>query len=206
MDFDHLYDQNCAGCHGAEGVGGPATPIGDELYLQWADMDVVRRVIAEGIPDTPMAAFSERSGGSLNDEQVDALVAGLQAKRKKKAKSRRLLPYGGTEGDAIQGATVYKTYCADCHGAQGRGGDKAGAIVNDSYLALVSPQGLRTAIVVGRPDFDMPDYRHYVRGQPMTDEEVQNLVAWLISQRAPFPGRLPHDSKANTPGPDATEN
>src|SRR5262249_2406961 len=94
-----------------------------------------------------------------------------------------------SSGDARQGEAAYATYCQSCHGPRGRGGDKAGPITNDSYLALISDQGLRTAIVAGRPDLGAPDWRGNVPGRPMSDQEVTDVVAWLASLRVANPGQ-----------------
>jgi mono/diheme cytochrome c family protein len=80
-----------------------------------------------------------------------------------------------------RGATVYQTYCAKCHGPEGKGGETGGSVVDASYLALVSDQGLRTAVIAGRVDLGMPDWRGYVPGKPMTDQEISDVVAWMAS-------------------------
>ncbi|HEY7318089.1 MAG TPA: hypothetical protein VIE89_10990, partial [Candidatus Binatia bacterium] len=51
------------------------------------------------------------------------------------------------------------------------------------YLALVSDQGLRTTVIVGRSDLGMPDWRANVSGQPMSPQEISDVVAWLASHR-----------------------
>jgi mono/diheme cytochrome c family protein len=83
---------------------------------------------------------------------------------------------------------VFATYCASCHGAGGRGG-RASSIVDGSYLALVSDQGLRTTVIAGRPELGAPDWRGNVPGRPMTPQEITDVVAWLSAQRLPFPGK-----------------
>ena len=67
--------------------------------------------------------------------------------------------------------------------AEGKGGEKGASVVDPSYLALVSDQGLRTAVIAGRADLGMPDWRGYVPGHPMNDEEIADVVAWLASHR-----------------------
>jgi mono/diheme cytochrome c family protein len=37
VDFNVLYSQNCAGCHGSEGKGGAAIALADPVYLAIAD-------------------------------------------------------------------------------------------------------------------------------------------------------------------------
>src|SRR5262249_56020126 len=34
-DFARLWSENCAGCHGADGELGPATPLANPTYLAW---------------------------------------------------------------------------------------------------------------------------------------------------------------------------
>ena len=41
-DFGALYQQNCAGCHGAEGKGGAAIALANPVYLAIADDTTLR--------------------------------------------------------------------------------------------------------------------------------------------------------------------
>src|SRR5262249_17273310 len=75
-DFRQLYGQNCAGCHGADGRLGAARPLNDPLYLAFADADVLRQVIAKGVPGTAMPGYEQPAGGNLTDEQIASLVEG----------------------------------------------------------------------------------------------------------------------------------
>ena len=43
-------------------------------------------------------------------------------------------PYSGSAGNPNNGSQVYAANCQSCHGADGKGGPKAGSIVNPSYL------------------------------------------------------------------------
>jgi hypothetical protein len=61
--------------------------------------------------------------------------------------------------------------------------------VDSSYLALVSDQALRTTIIVGIPELGAPDWRGDLPGKPMSSKEISDVVAWLASQRAAFPGQ-----------------
>src|SRR5205823_664140 len=86
-------------------------------------------------------------------------------------------------GDAQRGLEVYGDYCLSCHGVDGRGGSRAGSIVDGAYLTLVSDQYLRTIVIAGRPEMGAPDWRENVPGQPMSQQEVSDVVAWLSAQR-----------------------
>ena len=74
VNFDVLYGQNCAGCHGVEGSGGAAMSLANPTFLAIADDDVIRHTAANGVPGTPMPAFAQSAGGMLTDKQIDALV------------------------------------------------------------------------------------------------------------------------------------
>ena len=88
-----------------------------------------------------------------------------------------------------RGEAAFRTYCASCHGARGEGTPKGSAITDDSFLALISDQGLRTVVIAGRPDLGAPDWRGNVPGRPMSEQEVTDVVAWLASQRVQNPGQ-----------------
>jgi cytochrome c oxidase cbb3-type subunit 3 len=190
-DFGILYGQNCAGCHGENGRSGAAVGIGDPLYLAIANDATIRRATADGVTGTTMPAFAQSSGGFLSNAQIDAIVTGMRTRwaRSDMAASLNPPPYAARAGDAKRGATVYAEFCSSCHGVDGRGGPKASSIVDGSYLALVSDQGLRTIVIVGRPEFGFPDWRGDVPGKPMSSEDISDVVAWLTEQRPQFPGQ-----------------
>jgi cytochrome c oxidase cbb3-type subunit III len=200
VDFNILYEHNCAGCHGANGKGGAAVPLGNPVFLAVADDAAIRRTAANGVSGTPMPAFAQSAGGMLTEKQIDALVHGLRAWAQSEfLRGSNSPPYATqTPGDPHRGADVYATYCSACHGADGRGGKKASSIVSGSYLALVSDQDLRTNVIVGRPEMGAPDWRGNVPGKPMSPQEISDVVAWLAAQRPKIPGQQYPDQ---TPAP-----
>lgn len=201
MDFHLLYARNCAGCHGTDGKGGAAIALGDPVYLAIADDATIRRVTADGVPGTSMPAFARRSGGMLTDAQVDVIVAGMRSRWARPDALRSAEPpsYAAQgPGDPNRGREVFAIYCASCHGSTGRGG-KASSIVDGSYLGLVSDQGLRTVVIVGRPELGAPDWRGDVPGRAMSPQNVSDVVAWLAAQRPQFPGQ-PYSSASQSGG------
>ena len=196
-DFAVLFRQNCSGCHGADGRGNGTLALNNPTYLAIASDDVLRRATSQGIPGTLMPAFVKSAGGTLTDEQVQILVREMRARWSKPEEVGNATPppyAASAPGDLTRGAELYASYCASCHGSDGKGTPKGSAIVDDSYLALVSDQGLRTLIIAGRPDLRHPDWRGYVPGRVMAPQEVTDLVAWLVSKRAAYPGQ-PYASK-----------
>jgi mono/diheme cytochrome c family protein len=84
---------NCAGCHGAEGVGGQAPPytLNDAdgefvANVTWKapalntvllrfDEEELRQILIYGRPGTPMPAWGAEGGGPLTTQQIDELIA-----------------------------------------------------------------------------------------------------------------------------------
>jgi cytochrome c oxidase cbb3-type subunit III len=185
LNFDTLYQQNCAGCHGEHGRGGAAIALNSPVYLAIADDDAIRRATAQGVPRTAMPAFAQSSGGMLTDEQIGAIVAGIRTRWSKHGSLDPTPPsYSAlAPGDPQHGRNVYDTYCSSCHGPAGRDGSQAGSIVDESFLNLVSDQYLRTIVIAGRPELGAPDWRGNVPGKPMSQQDVSDVVAWLSAQR-----------------------
>ena len=192
MAFDKLYGDNCAGCHGAEGRNGSATNLANPKYEAWIDDATLRDVIAKGEKESLMPAFAVESGGVLTDQQIDALVKGMRERWRKGDAfgGETPPPYKASHpGDAGRGKAVYAIACARCHGVTREQPGKAGSILDGSFLALVNEQTIRSTIVPGRPDIGEPDWRGHIPGRAMTDEEVTDVSAWLMSQKPVLPGQ-----------------
>lgn len=192
LSFGTLYAENCAGCHGADGRGGAAIALANPVYLAIADDAAVRKVTADGVRGTAMPAFAESAGGFLTDAQIDVITKEIRSGWSKQgvldtAAAPSYAPKSA--GDAHRGEVAYKTYCESCHGPGGSGGPKGSAITDDSFLALVSDQGLRTIVIAGRPELGAPDWRGNLPGKPMSDQDVTDVVSWLASRRVQNPGQ-----------------
>jgi len=79
VEFNVLYGQNCAGCHGTSGNGGATIALRDPVFLTIADDAVIRRAAVNGVRGTAMPAFAQSAGGMLTDKQIDALVRGIRS-------------------------------------------------------------------------------------------------------------------------------
>jgi mono/diheme cytochrome c family protein len=199
MSFAELYSQFCAGCHGTNGRLGAARPLNDPVYLAIVPQPRLRLIIAQGVPGTAMPGFAAAAGGPLTEAQLDALLDGMLQRWSRPLPSldAPLPPYTAAAkapddtlaGQPERGLQVFGEACASCHGADGTGGAKAGSVVDAAYLALVSEQALRTAVIAGRIDLQMPDWRSYIPGRPLTTQQISDVVAWLVSQRQAVAGR-----------------
>lgn len=192
LEFGTLYAQNCAGCHGVEGRGGAAIALANPVYLAVVDDGVIRQVIAKGVRGTAMPAFAESAGGMLSNKQIDVITNEMRSRWSRQGILNGVNPpsYAAKPaGDVQRGEVAYKTYCESCHGPGGRGGQEGSSIADDSYLALVSDQGLRTIVIAGRPELGAPDWRGNAPGKPMSEQEVTDVVAWLASRRVQNPGQ-----------------
>jgi cytochrome c oxidase cbb3-type subunit 3/ubiquinol-cytochrome c reductase cytochrome c subunit len=169
------------------------------VYLGWAGREHLIQIVANGVPQSAMLAFGRSDGGLLTDEQVERIVDGMIAHWGKAGvlNNTELPAYTpASKGDTAQGKAAFQTYCARCHGADGKGispggqqRDAIGSIVDSTYLALITDQGLRDTVVSGFPGEGMPDWRGDATGKPLADQDVTNIVAWLASQRTQFPGQ-----------------
>jgi cytochrome c oxidase cbb3-type subunit III len=191
-DFGTLYAENCAACHGAQGRGGAAIGLANPVYLAIVDETTVRNIVAKGVRGTSMPAFAQRAGGMLTEQQINVITTGMFSSwgDKQLLDGANLPSYAAkAAGNVDHGQAVFGKYCASCHGSEGRGTSKGSAITNDSFLALVSDQALRTIVITGRPELGAPDWRGDVPGMPMADQEITDVVAWLASRRAQDPGQ-----------------
>jgi cytochrome c oxidase cbb3-type subunit 3 len=185
VSFDRLYKQNCSACHGENGSGGPAYDLANPNYQALVDDESLRHWITSGMEGTQMPAFGESAGGFLTPQQVNVLVGGMRSRWAQAEKNRHDSPpySSSTIGNAEQGHQIFQGKCYSCH-QQARQ-----KITDTSYLALMSDQSLRAIVIAGRPDLGQPDYEQVQPGQPLTDQDVSNVVAYLHSLRSDTPGQ-----------------
>lgn len=199
LDFSTLYKSSCAACHGESGRNGAAISLANPVYLAVVGEDNLREITAKGVPGKLMPPFAKSAGGMLTDQQINVLAHGIvqQWSKPDLFAGLSLPPYrAALPDDAGRGQQAFGTFCARCHGVAGggSGGDvksgagKVGSIVDGSYLALISDQGLRSVTIAGQPDAGMPDWRTDA-SQPLTDQEITDIVAWLASKRTINPGQ-----------------
>jgi mono/diheme cytochrome c family protein len=186
LDFATLYKQNCVACHGNSHEPGPEIFLANPVYLAIAGEDNLSAVIAGGVPGKLMPPFARSAGGMLTDQQVQILAKGLIGTWGKSGVLDGLNPptyKAMLNPDTAAGQKVFNGTCARCHGVDGAGGDIKGALVDPSFLALISDQNLRSIVIAGMNP-DMPNFHEQDADHPLTDQNVTDVVAWLASHRA----------------------
>jgi menaquinol-cytochrome c reductase cytochrome b/c subunit len=122
-----LFVEQCASCHGEFGEGGPnparpgsfITPISSQGFLTTFTDDTLFNIITNGLPDRGMAAFSQRNGGPLDDRRIEQIVSYMRAWEAAPPVVAAYVPPPITEPN---GAQLFTSVCAPCHGLYGEGG------------------------------------------------------------------------------------
>jgi len=198
-DFATLYKENCAACHGVGGKNGAAISLANPVYLATAGAVNLQHVTAVVVPDTMMPPFAKSAGGTLTDPQIAILAHGMiEAWGDAGTLAGQAPPSYSSlaHGDPDRGQKIFVAACSRCHGADGGGMETGkthiGSLIDPAYLAMVSDQGLRSIIIAGMPELGMPDWRSDLAGlspHALSEQEITDTVAWLVSHRTATPGQ-----------------
>jgi len=169
-----LFDQHCTSCHGDKI---PAAP----------DKETARKIISSGGAHITMPVW----GDILTPEQLDALVQYSLVASKGK----------GTEA----GAQLFAGNCAACHGQFGEGGpnparfgDMISSISSADFLKTRDDTTIQNIISLGLPDSGMSPFGSS-NGGPLSDDEVDSLVAYIRSWEANPPAVSPPEMPTPVP-------
>ena len=164
---NNLFQNNCAQCHGADGGGARGFPNLANADWQWGgDPDSIVQTIANG----RVAAMTPWID-VLGEEGVDAVVAYVQQ-------------LSGQESDAAKaaaGATQFMTFCAACHGADGKGMAAVGApnLTDDVWLHGFGEEAVMAMVEHGKTN-QMPAW-----SSKFTPEQIHVLTAYVWSLSSP---------------------
>ncbi len=160
-----LYAENCSVCHGLAGEGIGAIPALDNPALRAADLAALEKIIARGLFNTAMPAWSLEDGGPLSDYQIEQMALLVQQGDWGAVQERVVnlglaprIPFSAEpdpqvleglqnapDGDLLaQGITLFAENCVACHGADGLGSSLAPALNDPAVRAQASDEILRT--------------------------------------------------------------
>jgi mono/diheme cytochrome c family protein len=174
-----LFADNCTGCHGPFGEGGPnptrpddiIAPISSAEYLKTRDDITLRNIISQGQPDFGMTPFGSANGGSLSDDDIAALVTFI---RGWEANPPVVLPAEVAVGqEALTGAKIYADVCARCHGADGEGG-LGPALATADFQTQYDDATLLEVVSNGREATPMIAW-----GEILTADQLDQLVRFI---------------------------
>jgi mono/diheme cytochrome c family protein len=183
---ERLFAENCAVCHGSDGQGRVGVPLSKDWPSLRPDL-LVKTTIEDGIPGSPMPAWSQAKGGPLTQEEIDAIVAYILTWETGGPASIPptatpfphpvLTSVPNVEGDPNNGAMLYDKNCAVCHGPEGKG--RIGANLSKDWSAIRPDLSIKTTISNGIPGSVMPAWSQ-ARGGPLAEAEINDLVAFLL--------------------------
>jgi mono/diheme cytochrome c family protein len=178
-----LFAQNCSGCHGSFGEGGPnpsnpndiIIPISTAEYLKTRDDFTLRSIISQGQPSFGMSAFGSVNGGPLDDEQIDAIVAYIRSWQEKPPVEQP--PETQVKAVELTGLEIYQKICAQCHGASGEGGSGP-SLQDPGFQDANTDQEIYDAINLGHPAESMIAW-----GQVLNSDQINQLVKFIRGLR-----------------------
>ncbi|MDH3443056.1 MAG: c-type cytochrome [Deltaproteobacteria bacterium] len=193
-----FHSLGCRGCHKVRGVGGDDGPdltaVGNKDPGQLSFTQVKgERTLANWLKQHFRAPASVVHGSAmpelgLTERQIDQLTLYMLSLRRGRfaenlwPKDRIRAERFGIREFATDGATLYGTFCAACHGPNGEGMRYPGAapfpaIGNPDFLRLVPDDVLSAYIKRGRPGRRMPAWGELEGG--LRDEEIHRLTAYI---------------------------
>lgn len=177
-----LFEQNCAPCHGDFGEGGPnpgnpnqiIAAIGTAEFLNTRDDTTLFQIISQGQPDQGMSPFGTANGGTLEDDQINSIVAYLRSWQANPPVTTP--PQFSLPAVSLSADDIYKKICAQCHGQNGEG-TTVGPTLND--LSDDTDQEISAVISRGITNTTMLSFESL-----LSDSQLQGLVA-IIRQFPP---------------------
>jgi cytochrome c oxidase cbb3-type subunit 3/ubiquinol-cytochrome c reductase cytochrome c subunit len=174
-----FYATLCATCHGPTGngyVADNAPSLRNPSFLATATDVFLRDAILRGRPGTAMGSYTQGSGGPLNLDGANDIIAFL---REGGPPLETLPPV--PQGDATRGQVVYEKNCQRCHGTRSQR-VSAVHLANPVLLETASDAFLRRAVERGRPPTSMVPWKG-----ALTDEQIDDVVAYVRSLATPPP-------------------
>jgi cytochrome c oxidase cbb3-type subunit 3 len=169
-----LFLNNCAQCHASDGGGSRGFPnLTDRDWLWGGTPEAIKTSITEGRTGT-MPPLAAAIGGDEGARDVAHYVLKIAGRT-----------YDGLR--AHNGEAKFKSVCAACHGAEGKGNPQLGApnLTDDTWLHGSSQDAIVEAIAKGRSS-QMPAHKDILSPAKI---HVLSGYVYSLSQGGAPPGR-----------------
>ena len=169
-----LYATECVACHGVDGLGTSLAPALNDPAVRAKDPAELERTILLGVPGTLMAGWDK----ALDDAQIAAALELIT--RWEEVPTGAIpapeQPIPVTAESLALGAQLFSSSCANCHGPEGQGSQRAPALNVRSFLTNTADQAIQAIITLGVPGTSMPAW-----GDRLTEAEIQAIVGFVRS-------------------------
>ena len=165
-----LFGQNCRACHGAEGIGGPGFPrLNDGVWLWGGTAEEITMTLRVGINSThPDSHFAQMPAFGKDELLTRPEIAVL-------TDYVQTLRTGVVDDDPSEGALLFQTNCAACHGEDAKGVEDSGAPdLTDADWVYGSDAGsIRQGLMEGRQG-QMPSW-----ATRLTEAEIRAMALYV---------------------------
>ncbi len=160
---ERIYASYCTTCHGSDARGGRGFPnLRDNDWLYGGEPENIKTTLLNGRQGA-MPAWGEM----FSTEQIFNLTSYVEQ-------------LAGREVDSMlasKGGDLYKTNCAMCHGAEGKGNHMFGApnLTDDIWLYGGSQKKITETLLIGR-NGKMPPHKEF-----LGEAKIHVLTAYIYS-------------------------
>ncbi len=178
-----LYALHCSACHGNYGLGGVGIPLALDDFLESVTDRYIALTIRFGRPGRVMPPFPRLTGHEVL--AITKYIRSLHWADEPQFSSEPVV------GDPVAGRGLFAAFCAQCHGANGEGGQGTGvsfsrprfksilapALNNAGFLASASDQIIKHSLIQGREGTPMRS----VPALGLSEQDINDLVSYIRS-------------------------
>ncbi len=187
-----LFRLHCAQCHGVSGAGGIGPNLTDSITIHGNESSQIRNVIANGVADKLMPAWSPK----LDDATIDSLTAYVFSIKDTDSSppptpevSQAKLLDPELQARIIEGKRTFIVHCWQCHGDGGRG--MMGPNLTDEFtLHGETFDDILRVITNGVPAMQMPTW-----SQRLSEKRIREVAEYVFTLKGSRPtGLRPKDT------------
>lgn len=182
-----IFDGNCAGCHGVNGVGASGPQLNNPTFLRSASDGFLAATIVMGRQGTAMRSMihGQQGVGQIAPEQVQDVIGYMRLwdfdNRRRQARTITEM----SERAIRSGKESFGRFCAGCHGPNGLGVTDgpdhfAPALNNREFLEAASDGFLLATIARGRSNTPMRPFGRGAGGIADLDGgAISDIVSYI---------------------------